>query len=546
MLLRDFASGRKTLLGGLLLLSLGVGACEALFVLVAKSALAGAQWRTWSVPLLILAAIVTARSLGLIASARLELDAARGWIAARRTRVLALASSREIPAYRDPWRNALVTSLDGGLADMSLGLGAGFRCLAALAHAAALAPVLFLFSWKLAAAALALGAPAWLASRLRARALGDAASAWSRSRDDLATNLDAFADGLECETGNGRLSGAAARMLGGMERHAGRTYRWEAAKAFFPPSLEWFFFMALAALALFAGGAGGLGPEPSMGPAGLGLIPFGALLLLLYRPIREWARNHPVYALGERAYSGWLRLEADLEARPERRPRPVSPDGNLVFENVGFAYGASPDSGKVFAGLDLELDAHGFAWICGPNGAGKSTLLKLTAGIESPTSGRILAPAAGFRCAYLPQRAWIEPDYATWARAYHADHAAEWRTLDAILGLDPLLAKAGPGDRWEGLSGGERQRLCLARVFASNADYLLLDEPTTWMTAADRRQALGALLDFWRRPLAGGQRRGGAVVSHEPFLATICARTVRLEESPVGPAIRSDKAGLPA
>ena len=532
MLLRDFASGRKPLLGGLLLLSLGVGTCEALFVLVAKSALAGAQWRTWSLPLLILSAIVTARSLGLIASARLELDAARGWIASKRTRVLALASSREIPAYRDPWRNALVTSLDGGLADMSLGLGAGFRCLAALAHAAALAPVLFLFSWKLAAAALALGAPAWLASRLRARALGDAAAAWSRSRDDLAADLDAFAEGLESETGNGRLGGAAARMLGGMERHAGRTWRWEAAKAFFPPSLEWFFFMALAALALFAGGAGGLGQASSaMGPAGLGLIPFGALLLLLYRPIREWSRHHPVYALGERSYAGWRRLEADLEARPERGPRPVSPGGNLEFANVGFAYGALPDSGKVFAGLDLDLDARSFAWISGPNGAGKSTLLKLAAGIESPVSGSIFVPAAGFRCAYLPQRAWIEPDYAAWARGYKADHAAEWRVLDTILGLEPLLPKAGPADRWDGLSGGERQRLCLARVFSSTADYLLLDEPTTWLAAADRQKALGGLLEFWNRPLAGGRRRGGAVVSHEPFLADICARTVRLHES---------------
>jgi len=38
--------------------------------------------------------------------------------------------------------------------DLAQGVGAGFRCLAALAHTLVLAPLLFLFSWKLAAGAL--------------------------------------------------------------------------------------------------------------------------------------------------------------------------------------------------------------------------------------------------------------------------------------------------------------------------------------------------------------------------------------------------------
>lgn len=528
MLLKAFASRRKSLLGGLLLMSLGVGACEALFVLVAKSALTGTQWQTWSVPLLILAGIVTARSLAQVTSAQLELAGARAWLAARREQLLALAATRDFPAYRDPWRNSLVTSLDGGLEDMAQGLGGGFRCLAALMHAAALAPVLLLFSWKLAAAALVLGLPAWMASRLRTKSLGAAAEAWSRSRDVLSAEVDAFGEGLESDAGNGRLHGSTDRLTRGMDRHAGLVFRWESAKAFFPPALEWFFFMTLAALALFAGGAGGLDGGDAAGPGALGVIPFLALLLLLYRPIREWARNHPLYLLGDKAYASLLRLQASLEARPLRGPRPVSESGGFQFAGLDFGYLPAKEAPPVFAGLDLELDAGAFAWITGPNGAGKSTLLKLAAGIEAPDGGRILVPAEAFRCAYLPQRAWIDPDFADWARGYRIAHPGDWRILDGILGLEPLLAKAGRDGRWQGLSGGERQRLCLARVFASPADYMLLDEPTTWLTASDRQRALGALLDFWRRPRANGSRRGGAVVSHEPFLADICSRTVRL------------------
>jgi hypothetical protein len=63
-----------------------------------------------------------------------------------------------------------------------------------------------------------------------------------------------------------------------------------------------------------------------------------------------------------------------------------------------------------------------------------------------------------------------------------------------------------------------------------------LDEPTTWLTANDRERILGDLLAFWRRPRADGTRRGGALVSHEPFLGEFCARTVRLEASRAGVA----------
>jgi ABC-type multidrug transport system fused ATPase/permease subunit len=338
----------------------------------------------------------------------------------------------------------------------------------------------------------------------------------------LADELEAFSEGLESQAGNGRLPDAAARLGAGLDAHAGRARRWETAKALFPPALEWFSFMALAALALFAGGAG-RPSVPGEGPAGL--LPFGALLVLLYRPVREWARNHPGYALGKRAFADLGNLQATLEAFPRRAPRPAAPGGGVVLEGVAFGYGAAP----VFYAFDLRLEGGELAWITGRNGAGKSTLLKMIAGIEEPAAGRILGPGGDPACAYLPQRAFVEPDYGVWAQAFRAAHPAEWGVLDGILGLEALLAKAGAAGRLDGLSGGERQRLCLGRVFASSASFLLLDEPTTWLTAADRERILGDLLAFWRRPRADGKRRGGALVSHEPFLGEFCARTVHLE-----------------
>jgi ABC-type multidrug transport system fused ATPase/permease subunit len=545
MLLRAFSANRKSLLFGLFCLSLVIGSLEGLFILIAKSAVTGAQWRTWSIPLFALAAIVTMRTLAQILSTRIELRGMFGWLRERRDLLLGAAASRSFPAYRNPWRNTLVTALDEGLDDLGQGVGAGIRCLAALAHALVLAPLLFLFSWKLAVGALALAVPALLASRLRAGMLAASGRGWSESKAALSADAEEFAEGLESQAGNGRMVRSAKRLSDGMDRHALRARSWETAKAVFPPALEWFFFMALAGLALAAGalgadGAGGAaGSSPDPGP--LALLPFGGLLLLMYRPIREWARNYPVHMMGSQAWRSLHDLQDTLESFPVRGPRPASPTGRIRIENVRFAYaaGPGPDSGSsgpwVLDGLDLEIGPQEMTWIAGRNGAGKSTILKLLAGIETPQAGRIRVPRLWVETsfAYLPQKAFLESDWGDWAEAYRTGYPSAWNDLDSILGLGRILSKSGSGTP-TGLSGGERQRLCLARVFASSAPYLLLDEPTTWLAAGDRERIMGDLLEFWKKPGPGGTGRGAALVSHEPFLGEFCSRTIRLDAEAVG------------
>ncbi|MDQ2999915.1 MAG: ABC transporter ATP-binding protein/permease [Fibrobacterota bacterium] len=539
MLLRAFATNRKPLLLALFGLSLMIGIFEGSFILIAKSAVTGAGWQTWSIPLLALAAIVTLRTLTQFLSTRLELRGMFGWLHERRESLLRAASLRSFPAYRNPWRNTLVTALDEGLDDLGQGISAGIRCLAALTHALVLAPLLFLFSWKLAVGALALAVPALLASRLRAGMLAESATRWSESKATLSADMEAFAEGLEAHAGNGRLAYSAERLSGGMERHARRARSWETAKAVFPPALEWFFFMALAGLALAAGAAGTAASPAGSGP--LALLPFGGLLLLMYRPIREWARNYPMHLMGSQAWRTLCNLQDTLESFPLRGPRPASPTGLIRIENVRFAYasGLGPASDasipRVLDGLDLEIGPQDMIWISGRNGAGKSTFLKLLAGIETPQAGRILVPRLWVDSpfAYLPQKAFVESDWGEWAQSFRTRNPSAWKELDGILGHARILAKSGSGTPSD-VSGGERQRLCLARVFASPAPYLLLDEPTTWLAACDRERIMGDLLEFWKNPGPGGTGRGAALVSHEPFLGEFCSRTIRLDAEAVG------------
>jgi len=113
------------------------------------------------------------------------------------------------------------------------------------------------------------------------------------------------------------------------------------------------------------------------------------------------------------------------------------------------------------------------AVICGPNGAGKTTLLKRLAG---------LAPGGAPRpkdIAYLPQGARAEwgmtvEQIVALGRLPHGDRdpraikdAIEATSIGALLGR-----------RIDRLSGGEQRRVMIARVLATEAPTMLLDEPT--------------------------------------------------------------------
>jgi iron complex transport system ATP-binding protein len=135
----------------------------------------------------------------------------------------------------------------------------------------------------------------------------------------------------------------------------------------------------------------------------------------------------------------------------------VALDGRIVLEGVDFSAGPG------------TLTA-----VAGPNGAGKSTLLKALCGILPDTA------KPDPRCVgYLPQgarAAWglTVEEVAALGRIPHGDRAAEpvARAL-ALCGVEGLAQH-----RIDRISGGEARRAMLARVFATEPETMLLDEPT--------------------------------------------------------------------
>jgi putative ABC transport system ATP-binding protein len=191
--------------------------------------------------------------------------------------------------------------------------------------------------------------------------------------------------------------------------------------------------------------------------------------------------------------------------------------------------------------LSLSIESGRAVAITGPSGSGKSTLLGLIAGLDAPTSGRIvvdgvtltrlpeekLARLRGSRIGIVFQFFHLIPSLTALENIMVPLELAD--RPDARTRATALLADVGLSDRGHHypsqLSGGEQQRVAIARALANDPVVLLADEPTGNLDTATGRQVIDILLDVNRR-------RGTTLVlvTHDPELAVLADLTVALRD----------------
>jgi ribose transport system ATP-binding protein len=204
------------------------------------------------------------------------------------------------------------------------------------------------------------------------------------------------------------------------------------------------------------------------------------------------------------------------------------------MRNVHKRFGATVALG----GVDLEVAAGEVLGLVGENGAGKSTLMKVLSGAHPADEGQMWLDGAPYAPSgpLAARRAGVAMIYQELSLAPHLSvtenivlgveprrlGAMRWRQARATaaaalheLGRDdiPLDAPAGS------LSVGRQQLVEIARAVAVGARVLVLDEPTSSLSAAD----IARLFDLVRR-LRG---RGYAIVYISHFLEEIAAITDR-------------------
>ena len=165
-------------------------------------------------------------------------------------------------------------------------------------------------------------------------------------------------------------------------------------------------------------------------------------------------------------------------------------------------------------GINLEIKPGEFVGIVGPNGSGKSTLARHFNALLKPTAGRVLIDGRDTARAEnlwdIRQRVamvFSNPDNQLVAPLVEEDVAfgpenlglpAEeigLRVEEALARVSMLEYRRRPSSQ---LSGGQKQRVAIAGALAMRPRYLVLDEPTSMLDSAGRREVLRFLYQLNR------------------------------------------------
>jgi putative ABC transport system ATP-binding protein len=222
----------------------------------------------------------------------------------------------------------------------------------------------------------------------------------------------------------------------------------------------------------------------------------------------------------------------------------------ITLERVSKLYGTGAAAVAALTDVNLTVSAGEFLSVMGPSGSGKSTLLNLVAGLDTPSSGRVVV--TGEDLAYLSDAARSRLRLRQIGFVFQsmnlfptftAEENVTWPVEFLGLGVRPAAERAAAALARVGmeaaarhrrpaeLSGGEQQRVAIARALVTEPKLLLADEPTGNLDSGTGR----AILDLLRE-LNTERDLTVVLVTHSALAATYGHRTVEIRDG----RLRSD------
>ena len=242
----------------------------------------------------------------------------------------------------------------------------------------------------------------------------------------------------------------------------------------------------------------------------------------------EWVRMAPKarQAKGKARLAAYDRMLNEEQKEREEKLEIFIPNGPRLGNKVINAEGVSKAFGEklLFEDLEFMLPPNGIVGIIGPNGAGNTTLFRMIMGMEQADKGTF-AVGETVRVGYVDQvHSIIDPNKSVFEMI--ADGTEYIRVGGREVNARAYLSRfnftgADQEKKCGVLSGGERNRLHLALTLKSEANVLLLNEPTNDIDVNTLRALEEGLENF-----AGC----AVVISHDRwFLDRICTHILAFE-----------------